>query len=35
MNEDHIEPERFMDAMITSFLGNIEPLEQSIFAMML
>ena len=35
MNEDHIEPEHFMDAMITSFLGNNEPLERSIFAMML
>lgn len=34
MNEDLIEPEQFMEAMITSFLGDNEPLAQAIFNMM-
>lgn len=34
MNEDLIEPEQFMEAMIASFRGANDPLAQSILAMM-
>lgn len=33
MNEDLIDPERFMDAMIASFLGNNDPLTEAILSM--